>query len=958
MDYFSLLNEYESYKSYIENSTNSMNHIFNFFSNFQKNLNDFSTITQKNLNDLFSNLLKFDTKSTHIKKFFAVFRLFEGHLIKLSTIAKKINNELVQPTNDFTKFLSNNNNSQLIEFQKLKDSVNYAKSRYEKMKHNYLDSCRHVVNQENQILKEIENNNDQKYISYQNSLLMQLRLHSQEERQKYNNEFNIINTLYEGSNKKYFNIINIFKDNEEKRINYLSFHLEKFISFLNDEKNSLENLINTINQEDANKNMFKIKLTEDMKNYQEKFNFCRKKNIRFINEELILYEVYKKNVENIINNSNKLIQNNENVINNINSRRTSIANNLSASYNKDVFNFESVNIKLQKDEQEIFDILFDGDISDPSFPKKKFTDFEKKLISDVEFSESIIDKMLGEIFQGPIYYEFKNLKKFEYVKQILLDISMNNKVRNEIIEMNLGIIYIAEKGYYFDSDNNIKKYLSKELSEGDNNFKSQYFWKDLLKHKVDSTLKRSVKNELEKISNYQKNKNSKYNALYKDIDISDKTFLEKITQEIYEKEIINILKDFMLHFTNFNLDMQNINDILIDISSDYSLSSDDISYLLSFVNSNTYSIRGKYHTNSKKIINKYLYTKKIENTNNKKLKHLLLTINSCFIFLYPKDYINLRCVNKYYYKTLEKTIYKQIFIKNFISIKNNFNYKLLVNNFDDILIDKQKHIDMWFNYLKYDYKSISYEDILIKAKDNQKISTLLDIINLDVLRTFFESDQETNRNKIKNILTAIAHKYPQIGYCQGMNYISQFLLMLIEDEEKAFDIFSAIINKTDYSKLIINDFDLMKKYFYVFERLTCIFLPELYTTFKRNNVNANYYISPWFITLYTHSFSGNHTKILLYIFDLFVLDGWLAIIRIGLMLLKFYEKDLINMEFEELLHFLINQLKEKYDFFNNNNYEKFIEMYHNVKLPKGLLSNIENEYEINKKRLSKQKQKD
>ena len=118
MDYFSLLSEYESYKSYIENSTNSMTHIFNFFANYQKNLNDFSTITQKNLKDLFSNLLKFDTKSTHIKKFFALFRLFEVHLVKLSTIAKKINNELVQPTSDFTKFLSNDNNSQLIEFQK------------------------------------------------------------------------------------------------------------------------------------------------------------------------------------------------------------------------------------------------------------------------------------------------------------------------------------------------------------------------------------------------------------------------------------------------------------------------------------------------------------------------------------------------------------------------------------------------------------------------------------------------------------------------------------------------------------------------------------------------------------------------------------------------------------------------------------------------------------------------
>ena len=66
-------------------------------------------------------------------------------------------------------------------------------------------------------------------------------------------------------------------------------------------------------------------------------------------------------------------------------------------------------------------------------------------------------------------------------------------------------------------------------------------------------------------------------------------------------------------------------------------------------------------------------------------------------------------------------------------------------------------------------------------------------------------------------------------------------------------------------------------------------------------------------------------------------------------MLKYYQDDLINMEFEELLHFLINELKEKYDFFNDNNYEKFIELYNEIKLPKGLVNNLENEFELNKK---------
>ena len=55
------------------------------------------------------------------------------------------------------------------------------------------------------------------------------------------------------------------------------------------------------------------------------------------------------------------------------------------------------------------------------------------------------------------------------------------------------------------------------------------------------------------------------------------------------------------------------------------------------------------------------------------------------------------------------------------------------------------------------------------------------------------------------------------------------------------------------------------------------------------------------------------------------------------------------MNFEEILQFLINEMNKKYDFFNNSNYNKFIELYHDMKIPKGLVSNIENEYELYKK---------
>ena len=921
MDFLSLSNEYESYKEYIENSNNSMIYISQFFSTFQKDLNDYSTNTQNNLNLLFTNLIKFDNKSTYIKKFFGVCRLFEKHLLKLKSISKKIYIELVQQTNDFSKFISNDNNIQLNELRKLINETSFQKKKYESIKRDYLIQCRTAADQEKVLLKEMDNNKNETNINNQNNILTQYRINAQELCEKYKLEYKNINELYEINNKKYFPIINNLRDNEEKRINFLSYKLEKFISYLNEEKNSLADFINNLNQDDTNKNLLKVKIDDDIKNYIDKFNYCKKQNERFIKEDLLLYEIHRKNIDSIIKNPNNLIIKtplNANDINNINN--INIPSQY-MSYNRNVFNFETVSIQLDYDDQIIFNILFDGNSNNPNFDNKKFSSFKKKLIDDVKFAEHIIDKMLGEVFQKPIYYEFKNFEKFDNVKQILIDISMNKEVRENIIEMNFGIIFIAEKGFYYDKNENKKKYLSKEIVKEDNNFKSKYFWQKLLENKILSSVDKTLENEIQK-------ETKKGNI----IDDKNKISLKN---NILNKELMNIIKDFIVHFTNFNLGISDINDIIIDLKSEYSLNNEEISYLICFLNSNTYNIRSKYHKDDQNSF----FTKKIKTTKNKKYKQILLALNSCFMFLNINDFINIKNINKVYYKQLEKLIYKQIFIKR---NKNFLNSKIDLSN-------NQKHFEMWFNYLKYDQKKYNYNEIIVKAKESKDLESTLDIINLDVMRTHFDNDQENKRNKIKNVLLSLAYTYPDTNYCQGMNYISQFLLELTGSEEKCFDLFSAILNKTEYSKLTFNEFDLMKKYFYVFERLICIYLPELYTTFKRNNINPNIFISPWFITLYTHSFNGNHTKILMLIFDLFILYGWIAIARIGLMLLKFYQNDFFNMEFEELLHFLINELKEKYDFFNNNNYDKFIQLYKEMKLPKGLVNNLENEYELNKK---------
>ena len=104
--------------------------------------------------------------------------------------------------------------------------------------------------------------------------------------------------------------------------------------------------------------------------------------------------------------------------------------------------------------------------------------------------------------------------------------------------------------------------------------------------------------------------------------------------------------------------------------------------------------------------------------------------------------------------------------------------------------------------------------------------------------------------------------------------------------------------------------------------------------------------------MFTNTFQNikdkKNPKILLRIFDLFFFSGWKSIIKIGISLLKNYETTIMNLKFEELLHFLIGNIL-KSDFFQKENYEQLMQISINFKIKSSLISDIENEYEMKKK---------
>lgn len=91
-----------------------------------------------------------------------------------------------------------------------------------------------------------------------------------------------------------------------------------------------------------------------------------------------------------------------------------------------------------------------------------------------------------------------------------------------------------------------------------------------------------------------------------------------------------------------------------------------------------------------------------------------------------------------------------------------------------------------------------YRDLLARSID----PALEETIRLDLHRTFpdnihFRSsdDFETLQVPLYNILKCIALKNPQVGYCQGLNFVTGLLLLIIKNEEKIFWLMDTLITE-------------------------------------------------------------------------------------------------------------------------------------------------------------------
>ena len=228
-------------------------------------------------------------------------------------------------------------------------------------------------------------------------------------------------------------------------------------------------------------------------------------------------------------------------------------------------------------------------------------------------------------------------------------------------------------------------------------------------------------------------------------------------------------------------------------------------------------------------------------------------------------------------------------------------------------LPSKKRKDFWFiasGAKRELLNNPGYYSSIIKNFPHGTQSPAEDILKLDVNRTFPTLDffkKPENRDKLTRILIAFSRRNATIGYSQGLNIIAGRLLMIEEDEEKVFWIFTQIIET-----YLPGDFYLLfsgvRKDMKIIEK---IIKKELKFFDSNIELCMSNLISRCFISLFAQVIPE---KILYIIWDAFFIYGEIVLYRAFIWIAYLHcDKSLIGKDIDEINRTILGKMKENKD---------------------------------------------
>ena len=430
-----------------------------------------------------------------------------------------------------------------------------------------------------------------------------------------------------------------------------------------------------------------------------------------------------------------------------------------------------------------------------------------------------------------------NRKNFMHLSNIINDIVINDNsidILKLIIEISQIIIY--KDLYLFNILRKKNQYLS-----------TKSFWSNLVMNFFINDLNNEAKIILKTQKNTKENSNkdkTKETNIYllEYIKFSNKITKykklnpeQKIKLDNYARNnIINVLTKIIEGMCSFFVKKSIILDVINDFGKNFGFNQEDNTY---------YELLSEAYLNRNYIYN--LKKLSIKEKDEEKISKINIISNSAK-FLPKNNLMNLLHLEKNMTEPIKKNIFKNFLSQN-ISIDERTRIWSLMLNIDNL--KKEYNYNQLLNNI---LKSLEANEI----NKESEFAKNIEMITLDINRTSFtdKSGLKKHQNSIKNILMVLIHIFESIGYFQGMNYIAAFLYQILDfNEEKTFYYMLAIQKNTKFKNIFENDLYLLQCFFEVFNKIMKIYIPEIYQHQTNNDVNVNYYMPPWFLTLFMFS---------------------------------------------------------------------------------------------------------
>ncbi|XP_056663414.1 growth hormone-regulated TBC protein 1 isoform X2 [Monodelphis domestica] len=183
-----------------------------------------------------------------------------------------------------------------------------------------------------------------------------------------------------------------------------------------------------------------------------------------------------------------------------------------------------------------------------------------------------------------------------------------------------------------------------------------------------------------------------------------------------------------------------------------------------------------------------------------------------------------------------------------------------------------------------------------KLLEGERNDNLVEAIKTDMNRTFPDNVKFRRtadpclQHTLYNVLVAYGHHNQNVGYCQGMNFLAGYLLLITKSEEQSFWLLDALVGRIlpdYYSPAMMG----LKTDQEVLGELVKMKIPAVANLMDRHNVMWTLVVSRWFICLFIDILP---VETVLRIWDCLFYEGSKIIFRVALTLIKQHQASILE----------------------------------------------------------------